>query len=95
MTIVLKKIGLRRKSFLPKLSAQEALQIHQFLKKSENVVFFVVDYPWNHPNISVKDVPLSPLSIGENHTSLADCVPELFKKQLRTLYFEIDSCYHY
>jgi hypothetical protein len=31
--------------------------------------------------IRVKDVPLSPLSIGENRRSLAGAVVEIFKKQ--------------
>ncbi len=42
-------------------------------------------------NIGEKDVPLSPLSIGENLKSLVVYVLELFKKHWSTLYFEMNN----
>ena len=42
-------------------------------------------------NIGEKEVPLSPLSIGENRRSLAACILELFKKQWSVLCFETNN----
>ena len=66
-------------------------RFYTFFRCSLEMTDFKMTSSYN--NIREKYVSLSLLSIGENRSSLADCVLQLFKKQWSTLYFEMDNSF--